>query len=212
MTGVSVIPSSVIEVFADACCPFAHVGLRRIRDACDARGRSDVVMRVRAWPLELINGTPLDPPFIAEEVDEIREQVATDLFAGFREDAFPATSIPAMALSSRAYAVSDSTGQAVSLAVRDALFEHGLDIGDPGVLAGIATTHGVTTGDAAGDEALVRAEWADGQARGVVGSPHFFVGGEDVFCPVLDIARVDGHLRISVDQAAVEAFLARALA
>jgi predicted DsbA family dithiol-disulfide isomerase len=208
---------SVIEAYADACCPFAHVGLRRIHDAITERGRDDVLLRVKAWPLELINGTPLDPRFIAEEIEDIREQVATDLFNGFRTETFAETfartSIPAMALASRAYTVSDSTGQAVSLAVRDAQFERGLDIGDRSVLASIAATHGVEppADDHDDDDALVRGEWAEGRDRGVVGSPHFFVGGENMFCPVLDISRVDGRLRIRVDDAAVEAFLRRAL-
>lgn len=202
-----------IEVFADACCPFAHVGLRRIREACDAAGRSDIVLHVRAWPLELVNGTPLDGPFIGEECDEIREQVAPDLFAGFAVESFPSSSIPAMALSLRAYSVSPEAGQAVSLAVRDALFEQGRDIGDRTVLREIGAAHGVDLpDDPTGDEAMVRADWEDGRARGVIGSPHFFVHGENVFCPVLDIQRVDGHLRIRVDEAAVDAFLARALA
>ena len=204
---------SVIEVHADACCPFAHVGLRRISDAIAERGRTDVVLRVKAWPLEWINGAPLDPPFIAEEVEEIREQVAPDLFAGFREATFARTSVPAMAVTTRAYAVSDHTGQAVALAVRDAQFERGLDIGDPTVLTDIAAAHGVDLGDDPdADAALVRGEWDDGRARGVVGSPHFFLGEENMFCPVLDIKRVDGHLRIRVDDAAVATFLERALA
>lgn len=200
---------TVIEVFADACCPFAHVGLRRIREACDARG-ADAVLRVRAWPLELVNGKPLDPPFIAEEIDDIREQVAADLFTGFRESSFPASSIPAMALTARAYAVSDRVGEAVALAVRDALFEHGLDIGDRDTLARIGADHGVALpDDPEADEALVRADWEAGREREVVGSPHFFIDGDNVFCPVLDIERVDGHLRIRVDEAAMQAFLAR---
>ena len=204
---------SVIEVFADACCPFAHVGLRRIHDAIAERGRADVTLRVKAWPLEWVNGAPLDPPFIAEEVDEIREQVARDLFGGFRASAFARTSIPAMALTARAAAVSAAAGQAVALAVRDAQFERGLDIADPDVLDGIARVHGVDRGDDhEADAALVRAEWEEGRERGVVGSPHFFLGDENLFCPVLDIRRVDGHLRIRVDDAAVADFLTRALA
>lgn len=203
---------SSIEVFADACCPFAHVGLRRLGDAIAGSGRTDVTMHVKAWPLELINGAPLDPPFIAEEIEEIREQVAPDLFSGFRESTFARSSIPAMALTSRAYAVSAATGQAVALAVRDAQFEQGLDIADRSVLAAIAVEHGVDTGDDPdGDAALVRGEWEEGRERGVVGSPHFFLGDENVFCPVLDITRVDGHLRIRVDDAAVADFLRRAL-
>ena len=58
---------------------------------------------------------------------------------------------------------------------------------------------------------VVRAEWAEGRDRGVVGSPHFFVGDGGFFCPALDIARVDGHLRIATDQAAFDAFLERCL-
>jgi predicted DsbA family dithiol-disulfide isomerase len=200
---------TVIEVFADACCPFAHVGLRRIRAACDERG-ADAVLRVRAWPLELVNGTPLDAPFITEEIDEIREQVAGDLFVGYRESSFPASSIPAMALTARAYAVSDRIGEQVALAVRDALFERGLDIGDRDVLRRIGAEHGVDVADdPAADDALVRGDWDDGRERHVVGSPHFFIDGDNVFCPVLDIKRVDGHLRIGVDTAAMESFLAR---
>lgn len=203
---------SVIEVYADACCPFAHVGLRRISDAITERGRDDVVIRVKAWPLEWINGKPLDPPFIAEEVEEIREQVAPDLFGGFSAATFAGSSIPAMALTARAHAMSPAAGQAVALAVRAAQFERGLDIADPGVLAEIAADHGVDpSDDPAADEALVRAEWEEGKDRGVVGSPHFFLGAENLFCPVLDIKRVDGHLRISVDDAAVTDFLQRAL-
>jgi predicted DsbA family dithiol-disulfide isomerase len=207
-----VIVMAEIEVFADACCPFAHVGLRRIREACDAAGRSDLVLHVRAWPLDLVNGTPLDGAFIDEECDDIREQVAPDLFSGFVVGSFPGSSIPAMAAAARAYAVSPEAGQAVSLAVRDALFEHGRPIGDHAVLVEIAGVHGVDLPeDPVGDEALVRAEWEDGRARGVIGSPHFFVHGENVFCPVLDIERVDGHLRIRIDEAALETFLARAM-
>ena len=48
-------------------------------------------MRVRAWPLELVNGTPLDSAMIGEEVDELRAQVAPDLFTGFDLSGFPGT-------------------------------------------------------------------------------------------------------------------------
>ena len=50
-----------LEVFADVCCPFTHVGLRRIVRRRAELGRDDVVLVVRAWPLELVNGVPLDP-------------------------------------------------------------------------------------------------------------------------------------------------------
>ena len=68
--------TTVIEVFADVACPFTHVGLRRFADRRAELGRHDVTLRVRAWPLEVVNGQPLDPRFIAEEIEDIRQQVA----------------------------------------------------------------------------------------------------------------------------------------
>jgi hypothetical protein len=66
-------------------------------------GRDDVVLRVRAWPLELVNGEPLDPTITAEHVDDLRTQVASDLFAHFDPDHFPRTSLRALAVAAVAY-------------------------------------------------------------------------------------------------------------
>src|SRR5947209_6984790 len=96
-------PVTQIEVFADVACPFTHVGLRRFVSQREASGRRDLVLRVRAWPLELVNGVPLDAAFIAEEVGDLRAQVAPALFAGFDERRFPHSSLPALALAAAAY-------------------------------------------------------------------------------------------------------------
>jgi predicted DsbA family dithiol-disulfide isomerase len=198
--------STVIEVFADIGCPFTHVGLRRLVDERAARGRDDVVMRVRAWPLEIVNGRPLDPTFIAEEIDDIRGQAAPDLFTGFDVDAFPATSIPALAVTAAAYLVDDRTGEAVALAIRDLLFERGQDVADPTVLAAVAHDHGVDVPVDA--DQLVLADHHEGVARGVIGSPHFFVAAGGFFCPALDVSRdANGHLRVHADPAGFDAFL-----
>jgi predicted DsbA family dithiol-disulfide isomerase len=196
----------VIEVFADVCCPFTHVGLRRFVEQRSNRARPDMVLRVRAWPLELVNGKPLDPAFIAEEVDELRAQVAADLFVGFDQSAFPATSLPAMALAAAAYERDDATGEAVSLGLRRALFDEGRDIADPAVLADVAEAAGLRLPTDLGD-ASVRADWAEGVERGVIGSPHFFLSEQDdgFFCPSLDISRDEaGHLHIQSDPAELE--------
>ncbi|MCU0271150.1 MAG: DsbA family protein [Acidimicrobiales bacterium] len=197
----------VVEVFADVCCPFTHVGLLRFVERRRVAGRDDVVLRVRAWPLELVNGKPLDAAFIDEEVDEIREQLAGDLFVGFRREAFPPTSLPAMGLAARAYAVGDRVGEAVSLELRRRLFEVGEDISLPGVLAEVAAAHGLPAPTAEADEAAVLADWEEGKARGVIGSPHFFPPGGDFFCPALSVKRVDGHLQITADPAGFDEFL-----
>lgn len=199
-------PMTRVEVFADVGCPFTHVGLRRFVQRRGELGRDDVVLVVRAWPLELVNGRPLDPAFIAEEVRDIRRQVAPDLFRGFRPEAFPSSSMPALALAAAAYGRNVWVGEDVSLALREALFEEGRDIADPAVLAEVAAAHGLAS-DAA-DLDRVFADHAEGVERGVVGSPHFFTATGGFFCPSLEVARESsGHLRITADPDAFETFL-----
>jgi hypothetical protein len=162
---------------------------------------------VRAWPLEIVNGAPLDPDLIAEEVDDLRDQVAPDAFRGFDRDAFPSTSLPALALASAAYALDDGTGERVSLALRDLVFEQGVDVGDDGVLRRVAEDHGVPADSV--EHQRVIDEHQDGVRRGVVGSPHFFTPAGDFFCPGLDIHRdEEGHLRIHPGVESFEDFLA----
>ena len=198
----------MVEVFAELSCPFTHVGLRRLV-ARRAETGSHVRLRVKAWPLEWVNGDPLAPDFVAEEIAALRAQVAPDLFGGFDPTTFPPTTLPALAVASLAYSTDLGVGEAVSLALRDALFERGLDIADPGVLADIAAAHGVDAASA--DPDAVRAEYEEGKARGVVGSPYFFLSSVGYFCPALDITKVDGHLSITANVAEFDEFVARAL-
>jgi predicted DsbA family dithiol-disulfide isomerase len=198
---------TVIEVFADVACPFTHVGLRRFVAQRAELGRHDVILRVRAWPLEIVNGQPLDPQFIAEEIDAIRRQVAPALFQGFTEAAFPVSSLPALTLAAAAYDESLGTGERVSLALRDLLFEQGVDIADTAVLARLASQHDVSVDLA--DSRRVLADHAEGVTRGVVGSPHFFTAAGGFFCPSLDVHRdAGGHLRITADSAGFDRFVA----
>ena len=198
---------TVIEVFAEVTCPFTHVGLRRFVEHRASVGRDDVMVRVRAWPLEIVNGAPLQPDFIAEEIDEIRDQVAADLFRGFTTEAFPTSSMPALALTAAAYVRSPRVGEQVSLALRDLLFEQGQNIADPRVLDEVASMHGLAVGPHDTDRVL--ADHAEGIERKVIGSPHFFTPGGDFFCPALDVHREDnGHLRVIADPAGFDRFLA----
>ncbi|MCP3853422.1 MAG: disulfide bond formation protein DsbA [Actinomycetia bacterium] len=196
---------TTIDVYADIVCPFAYIGLTRILQRRQEMGRDDVHLRIRSWPLEWVNGKPVDPHFIGEEVDEIRPQVGADLFTGFDVEAFPASSVPGLALTAVAYEVSDQVGEEVAMGLRSLLFEEGRDVMDPAVLAEVAARHGLEVSD--DPEPVVRAEFEGGQGRGVVGSPHFFVGEVSTFCPSLDIQRVDGHLEVKMDEAAFEALI-----
>ncbi len=201
---------TIVEVFADIGCPFTHVGLRRFVEVRARAGREDVNLLVRSWPLELVNGAPLDAHFIAEEVDDLRRQIAPDLFGGFREDTFPATSVPALALAAAAYRQGLDVGEQVSLELRDLVFEQGVDVAEGDVLAAVADRHGVVR---ALDHDAVLADLDEGKRRSVTGSPHFFTASGGFFCPALDIHRgTDGHLQIAFDPDGFDQFIAAALA
>jgi predicted DsbA family dithiol-disulfide isomerase len=209
---MSTTTTPVIEVFADIWCPFTHVGLRAIDEARVRTGRTDVAIRVRAWPLELVNGVPLDPAVTKAHADELREQVAPELFRQLDVDRFPSSTLDALALANRAYRTDLHVGERVSFALRDALFEQGRDISDPETLEVLAHDFGVVTPDES-DHAAVVADWHEGQRRGVLGSPHFFCGDTDVFCPALDITKdpIDG-LSIVRDVSRLTQFLGECLA
>ena len=121
----------VIEVFADIWCPFAHVGLRTVH-ATRRTGRTNLAIWVRAWPLELVNGAPLDPSVTREHADELREQVAPNLFRHLDVNRFPNSTLEALALANRAYRTDLQVGERVRVGLRDALFEEGRDISDQG--------------------------------------------------------------------------------
>jgi len=203
----SVEPARLIEVFADVVCPFTHVGLRRLLAYRDQMHRDDVAIRVRAWPLELVNGEQVPQALLIEEVAELRRTVAPDLFTAFNPELFPMSSLPALALGAAAYGIDLQSGERVTLALRDALFEEGRDLTDAAELRRIGRMSALD--DIRAGEADVQTDYAEGRARGVIGSPHFFVDGEGFFCPTLAIERVDGDLSISFDAEGFEEFMDR---
>ncbi len=200
-----------IEIFADIWCPFAHVGIRAVLARRRELDPDPSPLRIRAWPLELVNGARLDPGVTTDHVVELREQCAPELFRGFNPACFPTTSIPALALAAAAYRVSPHRGEAVSLALRDALFEEGRDIANAAVLGEIASSHKSPVVSAV-DHEKVLSDWRTGQARDVKGSPHFFCGELGAFCPSLDISKSDdGQVTVHRDPAALDAFLTACL-
>lgn len=180
-------------MFADVLCPFTHVGLHTLIDRRVDRGLTEPQMRIRAWPLELVNGQPLDPRHIAAEVAALRESVRPDLFAGFSVEAFPNTSMAAFALAAAADRTGDpGLSEEVGMALRDAVFEKGLDIGRPDVVETIAARFNLEPLGVDATAAAVHADWDEGKERGVIGSPHFFTAdGGNWFCPALAISRDD---------------------
>jgi predicted DsbA family dithiol-disulfide isomerase len=199
-------PDRIIEVFADIWCPFTHVGLRALTDLRRHRGRDEVVFRMRAWPLELVNGAPMSCERTQHHVHDLQAQVDDTLFAGLDAQHFPTSTLEALALAARADAVDVRLGERVSLRLRDALFEDGLDISRSDVLASIAGEFGLDLPHDA-DRVRVRADWDEGVRRGVIGSPHFFCGGEQAFCTALGISRdANAALHIAPDVEGMTAF------
>lgn len=194
----------LIEVFADIWCPFAHVGLRTIERQLAINGRSDVDIWVRAWPLELVNGAPLDPAVTKEHAEELRDHVAPDLFSHLDASHFPRSTLDALKLANRAYRTDLQLGKRVSFVLRSALFEEGRDISDPATLECLAHDLGVVMPDDT-DRAAVLSDWHEGQRRGVLGSPHFFCGDTDVFCPSLDTTK--GSAAVTRNVSRLTAFL-----
>lgn len=198
-------------MFADVGCPFTHVGLRAVVAIRDARGTSEPQLRVRAWPLEIVNGEPTTGSFLAPEIAALQRGPAPDLFAGFDPGAFPATTRPALASAAAAYRVGPDVGEAFSLAVREVLWEHGRDIADPAVLGDLRANLGVPEPTPA-DVASIEADLAEGRRRGVTGSPHFFTSAGDFFCPSLDISHDDdGSMRVRFDAEGFRHFVSAAL-
>jgi predicted DsbA family dithiol-disulfide isomerase len=197
-----------VEVYADITCPFTHVGLKRVMQHVGEMSEPAEVI-VRSWPLEWVNGTPLDIDAVLVKARALSEQLGVDDFDGLHADAWPSTTVPALNLVATGYACDNATGLTISLEIRAALFERGENVADPEVLASIAAAHGLPA-PASEPSAAVLADYDGGRKRGVKGSPHFFVASDDFFCPALDLGHdADGHLTARFDADMLDAFFAR---
>lgn len=188
---IQVGPTKVIEVFADVWCPFAHVGLQAVNEQLHGRGRGDVRIWVRSWPLEWANGQGMDPAAAVRHAVELRTQVAPSLFEEFDESHFPRSTLPVLALVAKGYKVGFRVGESLSFEVRELLFESGQDVSDPVILGRIGRYFDLAP-PGPDDYGAVLADWKEGIDRGVRGSPHFFCGDSDIFCPSLDITSQPG--------------------
>lgn len=197
-----------IEVYADITCPFTHVGLKRVVQHVSEMSEPAEVI-VRAWPLEWVNHRPLAVDAVLVKAAALADQLGVDDFSGLSADAWPNSTIAALNLVACAYERDAATGLALSLEVRAALFERSQDVGDPDVLAHIAATHHLPAPTDATSDA-VQADYDGGLARGVRGSPHFYVASHDFFCPALDLGHdAEGHLTARFDADMLADFFTR---
>lgn len=190
------------EVFAEIGCPFTHACIHTLVAERARRGTTSPRLVLHAWPLELVNGRPLVPKKIAEEIAALRAQVAPELFRAFDATRAPSSSIGAFGLVAAAYRRGDDVGEAVGLAIRRGLFEEGRDLADDSVLCDIGAPFGVQPLSLEDATAAVDADWQAGRTRGVKGSPHFFVGDREWFSPSLEIGKDDdGRITVRRDDA-----------
>ncbi len=143
---------------------------------------------------------------------DLREQVAPELFRHLDVDRFPTSTLDTLALANRAYRSGFRVGERMSFAAQRRPFRRRGDISDRAVLESLACDLGVVM-PGESDRADVLADWHEGVRRGVLGSPHFFCGDTDVFCPSLDITKdaIEG-VSIVRDASRLTEFLTRCLA
>lgn len=201
---------TLVEVYADVSCPYAHVQLRQARSLRAELGAEAIRIRVRPWPLELVNGEAPDRSKIGAGVAALRDQFDEALFAGYDGSQLPDTFLPALALEDAAYARDQYTGEQVSLELRDALFVHGRDVSAPDVLDEIAGRFGLGANELGFD--AVEASWHKGERLAVEGSPHFFVGESGMFSPGLDVSTNNGEITVTTTTDRLRQLLAKAAA
>ncbi len=200
----------MIEVFADITCPFTHVGLSMVADKL-SRSEVETNLRVRSWPLEWVNGSSLKAGPVMAKAEILRSELGIEQFAGINPGAWPTTTIPALNLAAAANEIDVRVGLAVNLELRDALFERGQDISDPTVLRGIALAHDIPMTDRE-PSASVLGDYEDGKRRHVKGSPDFFAGDDEFFCPTLELGHDDsGQLTAQFDIAGLEDFISKTM-
>ncbi len=177
-----------VELYADVLCPFAWVLLGQLLLERAEVGAVDVPILVRAWPFERVDGGLPSGARLDADVAALRASVAPMLFDGFDASRLPASTIPAMALTSAAYGKANDVGEAVAVRLRELIFEEGSDVGDPVVLGALeaATGFHVTA-----DPGLVDAEYELAVHRGVTGSPFVVAGEIHERCPTFSVERDD---------------------
>lgn len=186
-----------IEIFSDVACPWCYIGKRRFERALESfEHRDQVEVEWKSYQLdpslpEHDDRNEID--YLAQTKAMPHEQVST-MLAHVTEQArgeglsydfdrvVVANSWKAHRVIQRAKAESLHAAESLKEQLFSAHFEHGQDIGDEQVLAGLGTAAGLTEEQVR--EALTEDRWetavkqdlATAQALGVTGVPFFVLG------------------------------------
>ena len=197
MSSTAAAPGTIV-IFADVTCPWAHLAVHRLHET-RARLRLDdeVVLDIRAFPLELVNAEPTPKPIVEAEIPVVG---GLEPDAGWRMWERPAHEWPSTALLAlEAVQAAKEQGlrasEALDRALRRAFFAESRPIGMRHEVLAVAAETGAVDVTALKD-ALVA-----GRARGeleaqlaisltdeVRGSPHVFLpDGADVHNPGIEL-------------------------
>ncbi|MGZ5966864.1 MAG: DsbA family oxidoreductase [Polyangiales bacterium] len=177
-----------IDVVSDVICPWCLIGEKRLRDALAKR--PDIDAKIVFHPFLLDPGTPAEGADLRERLRAKYRVDPEKMFArveqAARESGIPLdfakvrrtpNTLPAHVLIG--HAEERGTQLALVRAIFEAYFLQGKDVGDPDVLAEIASHHGFEVDEARGlatnesERERVRAEAQASAEEGVQGVPFF---------------------------------------
>jgi predicted DsbA family dithiol-disulfide isomerase len=144
----------------------------------DHLGADHLVFDLRSLPTELIRGEPVDPGTAQREVVALA-QLEPTAFSALPENAWPATSLPALEAQKWGFSLGQEAGEAFDLALRRAVFLHGHNLSKRHELLAVAETEGLMAEQlaAALDDGRYRravvADFGEARSQGIDSSPLF---------------------------------------
>lgn len=191
-----------LAVYSDIGCAWARLAVHRILRARARLGLDGrVTLEHRTFPLELVNRRPTPKPILDAEAAVLAGLDEDVDWRAWRApvDTYPVTTVPALEAVQAVALVNVDAAEALDLALRDAMFQHGRCISIVPVIVEIAA--GIAGLDVEALELALAAGTARSRVRlapeGVQGSPHVVLpDGRDVFNPGLRVRVLASHIPV----------------
>lgn len=184
-----------VQVWSDLLCPFAYIGLLRLRRA-RTRLRLDVALEHRSFPLELFNGPHPRRGTDTEAVGlgQIEPDAEFRIWAA-ADDAYPHTVLLAAEAVYAARAQGPPAGEELDLALRQAFWTHSLSIAHRAVILDVAERTGAidlpalaAALDTGRYRSELMADFATANSDAIPGSPTFrFADGTTAHNPGITV-------------------------
>ncbi len=131
-----------IWLWGEYYCPWTYIAVVRLREVMPSLG-GRATLRLRAYPLELIDGFAAPRDVLAQEWWLAAIQEPRAAFAAHSGDNWPTTTLPAFEAAWCVARQGDEALASFDLRVRRAFFAEGRDIGSRGVMQEIAREAGL---------------------------------------------------------------------